>query len=682
MADNIYTVKTIFSAVNDLSRPLSMMTSDMNKFNKGLYYLDKQLSDVMVKTGLFVAALTTGFALVAKEAAWLEVAIVKMASKFDGSIIKAKDMVTQIQLLAKDSPLSVKPAVQAADMLLTSGVKNDEVLAVLKQLGDLSQGKDETLSTLARGYSRILSEDRVTREHLDRFVISGGVPIYQALADVMGVDMTTLAKNIKGGEVGFDELQLAINHLTKEGAIYHDAMLKQMGTLTASYNRFIESISLVAQVLGSVTNEVYKKYFNLGGAYLDDTFELLKKYFDPKAFSELLPKRDKKGNMLLDEDGKPIMAYQNKKARLDSEGNLLKDAQGNVLYEVLYRTTKATDLVRDSLDRFLLTVSKLAPKIEPMLMRLEDGTSLFYDFMYVLEHLVKGVKLVIDVFKVLFKVFDLPIIGDFVKLIAAGIAFVAPLGLILSKVLLGFNQLGASIQALLGTNFIKIFTVPLKNALHFQLLLIQESIKKFIPKIFASFSKIASFFGKLIPLFSKISVVVANFLSVFTHLMLFFKFLVDQYNWAKDIISSAAGGFDIMITSVKNFSYYVGEALENVKNMVLSFFTGDFVALFYSLLKTLWDLILIIPIGIIDALALVIPQMKNWGENLSEFATGGLQDVINKRLNNVLENVVTINVNDKTKDDKEVEVIEEDNDSSPLGKNPTKVNLVFQGMND
>ena len=137
-----------------------------------------------------------------------------------------------------------------------------------------------------------------------------------------------------------------------------------------------------------------------------------------------------------------------------------------------------------------------------------------------------------------------------------------------------------------------------------------------------------------------------------------------------------------MITSVKNFSYYVGEALENVKNMVLSFFTGDFVALFYSLLKTLWDLILIIPIGIIDALALVIPQMKGWGENLSEFATGGLQDVINKRLNNVLENVVTINVNDKTKDDKEVEVIEEDNDSSPLGKNPTKVNLVFQGMND
>jgi tape measure domain-containing protein len=169
-----------------------------------------------------------------------------------GSVERAKELVKQLNDTAATTPFRFQNLADAAQLLLPSmGGNIEETINRVRMLGDTAQGNAQKLESITRGYNKSILKMKVDMESLNMIMEGGGVPILQALGEVVGKTGTALTKSISAGKVSAADLTEAFRHMTREGGIYYKGMEIASRTLTGRLSTLMDNVTILNAELGS-----------------------------------------------------------------------------------------------------------------------------------------------------------------------------------------------------------------------------------------------------------------------------------------------------------------------------------------------------------------------------------------------------------------------------------------------
>lgn len=591
VSSNIFNVAVVLTFIDKFTRPMTRMTSGMGKLQQQLYYADRYMQDAFVKGTIAAVGMTAAINKMVDAYKWLETASVNMTTALKGDIEAADELIEKIRNMAENSPLTAEPLVNSANILLSYGVQKDDIMDTLKRLGDLAKGKDDVLESLVMGYSRIIAEDRVTREHLDRFIFKGQIPIYDALAKSMNLTKEQLAKEMEAGNVRAENIINAVHLLTDQGGQFYDAMNKLNDTLEGQTQQFLEKLDRVFGAFGGVFAPFFKEALKtVINPMLTDTRKIIERYLSPTKIDYV--------------NGKT-----NKGVKTNEVTKVVWDSETTV--NIWIALKKVLDALKPDLE-FLKQVME----------NLKNGTSLFYVFVDILVSFINGLKAAFKVFTVILNV--LRPFRHIIGFLAGALAFLLPFMFVFVKIASLFSAFS---QVLLGTgkniaylikymrimpkywiNNIKYFFGLLGTV--FQILL--GGLQRALMPIFTAIKgAIAGLAGTALGTVAIIGIVIAAVIG----LSLIFGQLYKRFEWFRKIADGFTGFLYKIADKLKSMGgifEFFGKKIENISNVFRAFFQGDLFSLLLSMFKMAADSILGIFILILAGASFVFNKLNDF----------------------------------------------------------------------
>ena len=607
VSSNVFNVAVVLSFIDRFTRPMTRMTSGMNKLQQQLYYADRYMQDAFVKGTIAAVGMTAAINKMVDAYKWLETASINMTTALKGDIEAADEMIEKIRNMAENSPLTAEPLVNSANILLSYGVQKDDIMDTLKRLGDLAKGKDDVLESLVMGYSRIIAEDRVTREHLDRFIFKGQVPIYDALAKSMNLTKEQLSKEMEAGNVRAENIINAVHLLTDQGGQFYDAMNKLNDTLEGQTQQFLEKLDRVFGVFGGVFAPFFKESLkNVINPMLSETRGILEKY--------LLPSKIK---------------YQ-------------KDEKTNTVTKVIWDSETTVNIWK-ALKKVLDALKPDLKFIEQVMENLKNGTSLFYVFVDVLVAFINGLKMAFKVFTVILNL--LRPFRHIIGFLAGALVFATPFLFVLTKLasltLFWFSVLKNGIVSLikfkgLVSDLIFYFQYGIYN------------LKLLIPQITTFFTSIKTSIAGLAGTTLGTAVIIGLVIAAVVGLSLIFGQLYKRFEWFRKFVDGFTGFFYKIADKLKSMGgifEFIGRKIEDFTNILRAFFQGDLFSLLLSIFKMAADAILNVFILILGGANWLLNTIYNLLGNLAPDWLGNLaekSDIILNGLRGVSDNMQKI----------------------------------------
>lgn len=627
VASNVFNVAVVLSFIDKFTRPMTRMTTGMSKLQQQIYYTDRYMQDMFVKGTIAAVGMAAAINKMVDTYKWLETATINMATALRGDIEAADELIEKIRKMAENSPLTAEPLVNSANILLSYGVEKDDIMDTLKRLGDLAKGKDDVLQSLVMGYSRIIAEDRVTREHLDRFIFKGQVPIYDALAKSMNITKEQLSKEMEAGNVRAENIINAIHLLTDQGGQFYDAMNKLNDTLEGQTQQFLEKLDRVFGVFGGVFAPFFKESLKtVINPILSETRGILEKYLVPD------------------------------KSRIKYE----YDKETNTTTKIIYDTDTTVNIWK-ALKKVLDALIPDLKFIRQVMENLKNGTSLFYVFVDVLVAFINGLKMAFKVFTVILNI--LRPIRKQIGFLAGALAFLLPFMFVFVKIASLFSAFS---QVLLGTGkniayLIKYMRIMPKYWIN--------NIKYFFGKnsIISSLIKnVKSFFGLAGTVFQILLgglqraiaglagttlgtvAVIGLVIAAVAGLSLIFGQLYKRFEWFRKFVDGFTGAFYYIANKLKSMGgifEFIGRRIEDFANILRAFFQGDLFSLLLAIFKSAADAILNVFILILGGANWLLNTIYDLLGNLAPDWLGNLaekSDVILNGLRGVSDNMQKI----------------------------------------
>lgn len=158
-----------------------------------------------------------------------------------GSEAKAASMLGQITQFAAESPFGKLDLVKNAQTMLNFGVATDRVLPLLRQLGDISGGDAERLSSLSLVLGQVSAAGKMQGQDLLQFINAGFNPL-QELQRMTGKTYAELQEMMSKGQITFDNVAAAMAHATGEGGKFYGMMERQSQTVGGKFSTVMDNI--------------------------------------------------------------------------------------------------------------------------------------------------------------------------------------------------------------------------------------------------------------------------------------------------------------------------------------------------------------------------------------------------------------------------------------------------------
>lgn len=272
-----FSVEAVFKGLDKISKPVRSMGRSVSNFvkhsNRQIASLGarfKSLGSLMAK-GIKVGAVTAAGGIAALGASAFS--LVKQFSVLENaeaaftpllkSSTKATELVDKLNQTAASTPFQFENLAGAANQLLPVMKGNiQDTIKTLRMLGDTAGGNAQKLETITRGYTKAMLKGKVDLESLN-MIAEAGVPIFDDLAKVMGMDVgTKFFKRISAGKVKTDQLTKAFENMTSKGGIFFKGMEIASKTTTGVISTMKDNISLAAASLGKILAPIVKEYAN------------------------------------------------------------------------------------------------------------------------------------------------------------------------------------------------------------------------------------------------------------------------------------------------------------------------------------------------------------------------------------------------------------------------------------
>jgi len=168
------------------------------------------------------------------------------------------NMMEEIDQFAASTPYEQMELAAVAKQLLAFGEAQEDIIGVMRQLGDVASLSGSQLGDLARIYGKVKGTGRLMTESLDQF-LDRGIPIGAELARMFGADVTEaeIRKMASSGEIGFQHMQTALSNLTAEGGLFFEGMKAQSETLGGRWSTLTGNLKTSFAALGAQIAESF-----------------------------------------------------------------------------------------------------------------------------------------------------------------------------------------------------------------------------------------------------------------------------------------------------------------------------------------------------------------------------------------------------------------------------------------
>lgn len=147
-----------------------------------------------------------------------------------GDAQRADKLLTDLRQFSAATPFT-GTQVQSASQKLLTVVSPDEIVNTLRRIGEVASGTKSDLSELTTIYQQVLSKGKFQAEEMLQFA-ERGIPIQKALAEVLGVQVSEVAKLGSEGKIAGEAVVAAFKRMADAGGQFNGIMEKQSRTVT------------------------------------------------------------------------------------------------------------------------------------------------------------------------------------------------------------------------------------------------------------------------------------------------------------------------------------------------------------------------------------------------------------------------------------------------------------------
>jgi tape measure domain-containing protein len=220
-------------------------------------------SSVMTRVSAMVGVASLAFAAWGvRQAAAAETAATGFRV-FLGSAEKARDLLAEMQAFALTSPLNMPDLQQGALTLLQYGANGEQVMTILRQLGDVGMGSADKLQLLSLAMGQIISKGHLAGGELRQLTEAGFNPL-KVIADQTGMSIGELFKIMEERGISAEHVLKALNVATSEGGQFFGMLAEQSQTLSGRWATLKESTGLLARNIAEEFVPAMKSALELG----------------------------------------------------------------------------------------------------------------------------------------------------------------------------------------------------------------------------------------------------------------------------------------------------------------------------------------------------------------------------------------------------------------------------------
>jgi len=219
---------------------------------RGLNGAMEQLQGAMAVAGPYIA-LAAGIAAAAGASLKFSNEIDRNRQQltlFTKNVEATNAIIADLKTTADATSLGLPGLLEATKTLAAYGVTAKNAGTATKLLGDLALGDNEKLQRFAVNLGQISSIGRAYTVDLKQFAMAG-IPIFEALAKVMGTSTSEVLRLAEQGKVTYPIVIKAINELTKEGASFYNGAEEGGTNLDRSLAQLQGSFESLQVVIGN-----------------------------------------------------------------------------------------------------------------------------------------------------------------------------------------------------------------------------------------------------------------------------------------------------------------------------------------------------------------------------------------------------------------------------------------------
>ena len=175
-----------------------------------------------------------------------------------GSAQAATEHVSQLKDFAAATPFEMADLANASKTLLAFGTDVNDVMPVMKMLGDVSLGNKDKFNSLALVFGQVSSQGKLMGQDLLQMINAGFNPL-QVISEHTGESMASLKDRMSAGEIGIEEVTQAFQWATEEGGKFAGGMEKASKTFDGLVSTLKDNaMSLLGEVVQPLTEEMTK----------------------------------------------------------------------------------------------------------------------------------------------------------------------------------------------------------------------------------------------------------------------------------------------------------------------------------------------------------------------------------------------------------------------------------------
>jgi len=143
-----------------------------------------------------------------------------------GNTTLAKNFLDDLSKFAASTPFTIPGLADVSKTLISFGVVSSEVIPIVSMLGDVAQGNEEKLKSLALAFGKIESQGKMTGEELNQMIDAGFNPLDE-IAQKTGKSMSELRSEMEKGDITTQMVRDAFTQATSEGGKFFGMTQKQ-----------------------------------------------------------------------------------------------------------------------------------------------------------------------------------------------------------------------------------------------------------------------------------------------------------------------------------------------------------------------------------------------------------------------------------------------------------------------
>lgn len=157
--------------------------------------------------------------------------------------MKAEEMLKQIDKFAADTPLKTNGIQQAAKTLLQFGVAGENVMPILKAVGNATGGDNERFQRMSLALGQTASAGKLMGQDLLQMINAGFNPLQQMSKDT-GKSMAQLRHEMESGGISANKVMLAFENASKAGGMFDGLMEKQSKSIGGLWSTLTDNLEI------------------------------------------------------------------------------------------------------------------------------------------------------------------------------------------------------------------------------------------------------------------------------------------------------------------------------------------------------------------------------------------------------------------------------------------------------